>query len=234
MKKYNTERRKLLINKNFQIRFIWTMLIPVFFFAVIIFLTSLFTIWPIVQKDIEAWNNKSSEIKHALIETYNIAKYDTSNVTARKEKLDKLVPLKNLLWDQPDISVHKYIVNTTLILLANFIVVLIIVSIMAFRISHRLMGPVPRFKQVMDAIGEGDLTKRANFRDKDEFKALLENDFNIMVQSISERISAMKERINTLSNLTKNKNSISPEDWEIIQKEVEALQNKINTFKTKA
>jgi len=66
--------------------------------------------------------------------------------------------------------------------------------------SHRIGGPLYRFKQNLEAIGEGDLTLFTRLREKDELQSLTQV-FNQATRNLAERVLRIKsadERLRTL------------------------------------
>lgn len=230
MSKYDVERRKILVSKSFQLRFVWFMLIPIFIYAIIVLLTAIFTMWPLAQEDIQRQMDYSSELSSALLETYQIATTDTSGIAARKDRIDQEVSLKELLKRTNRVEVDKYLINSLIMMGTNLVIALLIVTILAIRISHRLMGPVPRLKRNLKAIINGDLTKKIIFRDRDELKPILEDDFNGMLDSFSEKIRKMTANAQEMNDLIQNEDEISGEKMMKLQKELKEIRSVLNGF----
>jgi methyl-accepting chemotaxis protein len=128
------------------------------------------------------------------------------------------------------VEVDKYLINSLIMMGVNLIIALLIVTILAIRISHRLMGPVPRLKRNLEAIANGDLTKKIVFRDKDELKPILEEDFNGMLDSFSEKIQKMDANTRAIHDLIQNEDEISGEKLMKVQKELKEITSVLNGF----
>lgn len=70
-----------------------------------------------------------------------------------------------------------------------FVVLLVLVPIVAWdsiRMSHKLVGPLVRFRQSMQAIAEGQTVRPIKLRE-DDFLDEMRDDFNHMLESLQKR-----------------------------------------------
>lgn len=88
------------------------------------------------------------------------------------------------------------------VLIQTVIVVTIIVSLAAIIvtlfISHRISGPLYRFKKVMQILGEGDFSDDFKIRLLDQLQDLA-NTFDSMIKKIRIELKALKENLSYLT-----------------------------------
>lgn len=98
------------------------------------------------------------------------------------------------------------------ILLQTVIIVMIFVSLATIAVtlfvSHKMAGPLYRFKEVMDALGEGDFLSDFKIRKPDQLQDFAVA-FNDMIKKMREQINTLKEASQTLQ---KKLDSISESD----------------------
>jgi methyl-accepting chemotaxis protein len=111
------------------------------------------------------------------------------------------------------------------LLIQTALVVLVIVGIATIAVtlffSHKIAGPLYRFRKVIEALGEGDFSLHFRIRDYDQLQNL-GKELNAMIENIKIKINAVKENI---SKLKKKSGNISQED-------LEELDRNINYFKS--
>lgn len=82
------------------------------------------------------------------------------------------------------------------ILIQTILVVMIFVGlatiILTLFVSHKMSGPLYRFKEVMDALGEGDYLSDFKIRKFDQLQDFA-NAFNGMIKKIRTQINAIKD-----------------------------------------
>lgn len=71
------------------------------------------------------------------------------------------------------------------------ILVFVLLTLHSIVITHRIAGPLYRFRQVFKAIAKGDLSVRANTRKKDYLKREAAC-FNMMIESLNERLQKLE------------------------------------------
>jgi methyl-accepting chemotaxis protein len=74
--------------------------------------------------------------------------------------------------------------------------------------SHKIAGPVYRFKKVMQALGEGDFSRGFHIRQYDQLQELA-NDFNEMIGKVGGNLNVLKSNF---SSLKEKLDSISEND----------------------
>jgi len=110
------------------------------------------------------------------------------------------------------VAVHTTAEYLLPLLLQTVFVQLVVVSlaviVMTLLFSHKIAGPLYRFKVMLGALGEGDLSKPMRLREGDQLQKVSEA-YNEAVEKISEKIR-------------KAKNASS----------LDEVKNTLNTFKT--
>lgn len=104
-------------------------------------------------------------------------------------------------------------VVTVLVGLATIVVTLFV--------SHKIVGPLYRFKKVLEKMRAGDLSSNFHIRSYDQFQDL-SSELNSGIDKVREQIKLVK---GSLANLKAKKGNISDQD-------IEELDKNINYFKT--
>jgi len=111
------------------------------------------------------------------------------------------------------------------ILIQTVLVVMVISGLAAIIVtllfSHKIAGPLYRFKKVIEGVGLGNLSANFRLRDYDQLKDL-SSEVNAMIDKTREQINLIKA---DLVNLKVKKGNISEQD-------IEELDKKVNYFKT--
>jgi methyl-accepting chemotaxis protein len=111
------------------------------------------------------------------------------------------------------------------ILIQTVLAVMIILGlatiIVTLLFSHKIAGPLYRFKKAIEGVGSGNLSVNFHLRNYDQLKGL-SNEVNTMIDKTREQINLIKA---DLVNLKAKKGNISEQD-------IEELDKKINYFKT--
>jgi methyl-accepting chemotaxis protein len=110
------------------------------------------------------------------------------------------------------------LIQTVLAVMVIFGIATIVVTLL---FSHKIAGPLYRFKKALESIKSGDLSANFHLRSYDQLKDL-SDELNAMIDKTRERINSIKY---DLANLKAKKGNISEQD-------IEELDKKINNFKT--
>ncbi|MCK9432675.1 MAG: methyl-accepting chemotaxis protein [Candidatus Omnitrophica bacterium] len=97
----------------------------------------------------------------------------------------------------------------------------IAVFFMTMLFSHKIAGPLYRFRKTIEAVKEGNLASNFHLRDYDQLKSLSE-EVNAMISKMREQINLVKKGI---GGLKEKKGNIS-------EQEIAELEKEINYFKT--
>lgn len=111
------------------------------------------------------------------------------------------------------------------LLLQTILVVMVILGIatiiLTLLFSHKIAGPLYRFKKAMESMKSGNLSANFNLRNYDQLKGLSQ-EVNAMIDRTRDQINLIKS---DLADLKGKKGGISAQD-------LEELDKKINYFKT--
>ena len=122
------------------------------------------------------------------------------------------------------------------ILLQTIAVVLVAVGLatiwLTLVISHKLSGPLYRFKKAMLALGEGDLSTEFKIRNNDQLKELADG-LNIMIKKLREEIGVLKNNFGLLKekidSVPDGQRSSSLDELKKISEDIQKI---INYFKS--
>ncbi|MFC1855754.1 hypothetical protein ACFL2A_04370 [Thermodesulfobacteriota bacterium] len=147
-------------------------------------------------------------------------------------------------------SIHYQIKNVWQVLLPSVVIISFVTTgivaffttIVALVASHRVGGPIYRFKRSLKEVEEGDLTKITKLRERDDLQDFV-GSINTMIESVRSKVAdiddkyeALSEQINNMKNSLVSRESISDSDRELIEtlsKEADLLKESINQFKFK-
>lgn len=93
------------------------------------------------------------------------------------------------MWVEGPIAPWQQFVETLQTHVPVFVLLLILVPVMAWdtiRFSHRLVGPVVRFRRTMQDVANGDTVRPIKLRDGD-YLTEMRDDFNHMLEEIHKR-----------------------------------------------
>ena len=93
------------------------------------------------------------------------------------------------MWEEGPIDPAQQLVETFRSNLPVFICLLVLVPVMAWdtiRFSHRLVGPLVRFRHAMQAIAEGEAVQPIKLRDGDHLGEM-RDEFNRMLEALQKQ-----------------------------------------------
>ena len=103
------------------------------------------------------------------------------------------------------------------------LVVFVLLALHSTFVSHRIAGPLYRFRKVFGAVARGDLSVRANLR-KGDYLGKESESLNEMIASLRAKIESMQShRAETQTVLTALKQSIERGSIEDVQRQLEDL-----------
>jgi len=120
--------------------------------------------------------------------------------------------------------------------IAVTILVGITAGILTLLISHKISGPLYRFRKVIEQLEQGDFSSEFNIRSTDQLRSLAD-EINSMIRNTKQEVSALKnsvvslkQKLNSLSenDLSENKRSTLTE----LKKLTEELDKAVRYFKT--
>ena len=121
------------------------------------------------------------------------------------------------------------IIVTTVIVVSSFSSV--IVLILTLFVSHRIAGPLFRMKREIDGVKEGDLTKKFNLREKDQFREVAAS-LGGMCDTLRGKYVTLKTKCHELKDYVgKGDFSSSGEEKERLSRMVDEIEDTLNQFK---
>jgi len=90
----------------------------------------------------------------------------------------------------PDFGIAMRWINHLII--TKLVLYSIVIFLISFFISHKFAGPLFRFEQTCEEVGDGDLTYRVNLRKNDELLDL-QDKFNLMIDSLQSKVQRIEQ-----------------------------------------
>ncbi len=93
------------------------------------------------------------------------------------------------LWDEGPVDPWAQLVDTLRTNLPVFVLLLVLVPVMAWdtvRFSHRLVGPLVRFRTAMQELAAGEAVRPIKLRDGD-YLTEMRDEFNQMLEELQKR-----------------------------------------------
>lgn len=111
------------------------------------------------------------------------------------------------------------------ILIQTFLIVVIIVGLAMIAVtllaSHKIVGPLYRFRKIMQALKAGDFSVNVNIRNNDQLQSTA-NEFNLMIEKLRDQINLIKGKIVKLKD---KRGSISEQDIEELDKDIKFFKS---------
>ena len=110
--------------------------------------------------------------------------------------------------------------------------VILIMSSVSIFITHKIAGPVYRFKQTLAEISGGNLDVSIKLRDKDDLKDLAE-EFNLVIGDLRGFVSTLRDDYETMSSCINEleekikKNQVSNADGKALIEKMQASKDGI-------
>lgn len=111
--------------------------------------------------------------------------YFYNAVTEQYRTLTELVSLPDAAMVQWKVQNQKVLISLAL----GSLYFLIMLSVAGLIFSHRIAGPIYRFRMIIDQVSKGNMEARVQFRPNDEFQKLAKA-FNQMMDSIARNKGA--------------------------------------------
>ncbi|MGE4358143.1 MAG: HAMP domain-containing protein, partial [Candidatus Omnitrophota bacterium] len=119
-------------------------------------------------------------------------------------------------------------------ILVTTIIVGIATIILTLFVSHKIAGPLYRFKKELNSVGKGDLSRNFQIRKNDQLQDLALS-MNEMINKLRENLSELKERYNILKESWDKivKPTISQDNRTVaeIEKTIDEIKEKLEYFK---
>lgn len=184
-------RKKLIVDKKFQVSFITVVLIALIIVVILI----------------------------SILMIYSTSQKITGSVYT------KIVDLKNT----------KEIIIPVVLKIGIFILLVVggFSLYQLLKYTHRIVGPLVRFKRILKGMGDGDFSEQITFRGKDKLKDL----GDILSQTIfklNNRIKTLKKHFNVIEMLMEEKETmkIDKKEMKRVKDSVQNIKSILNKFKT--
>ncbi len=116
--------------------------------------------------------------------------------------------------------IQTVVIVTVLVGLATVVVTLFV--------SHKIVGPLYRFKKVMQALAEGDFSSDFRIRHLDQMQDLADN-FNLMIGKIRQQLNLLKNNFLSLKTKLDNfKDEDLPEHKRTALNELKRISEELN------
>lgn len=125
-----------------------------------------------------------------------------------------------LVVENTSVAILPSVIYTNLITMGVIILVTIFVMLL---LSHKIAGPLARFENEINAIGNGDFTRVVRLRGNDQITEIADS-LNNMVTNIHQKLEDIHSRVEQLKAVAEKENY--PEH---IVEQINQLQQKINT-----
>jgi len=111
----------------------------------------------------------------------------------------------------------------------EFVLIVIVISIISIFTSHKLAGPIYRAEKILDSFADGDMTQKLRFRKYDPLKDV-EDAYNKAIREFTQKLKAVDEANNKMNKAREGLDG-SSESIEKFKDEVINLKEKLEKFK---
>ncbi len=182
------------------------------------------------RKDVKAISYKQHLDSHALsIDSYGL--YDNGVVVVKPIYLD-LAHLGSLVIISNTDKLQHAIQSQFIIQLIVFVVVLLLMVFLAFRLQKIFTTPIFKLKSAMEAVSErGDYETRIDYKSSDEYQSLIDG-FHAMIATIKEQKSQLESYTDSLSQTIKLKTQDIESQRHQLELMVNAMDKNVITSET--
>ena len=210
-------RKKYLIDKRLQIRYLLMIASSFLLLGVIIFTGIYFGVLRMMKQEFTAEQiAQNLEISRRIYEYHQARKiYPDKYSERRLDQADLFARYESEQISRMLASVQKRIV-------AISIAFLIFICLASMFLSHKIAGPIYHLKNDIRRVLEGDFTTRTYFRKSDELQDIA-TDFNNLIESIETLIVKNKAVLNTLMGARARLSSVPA-----LKKEIPEIDDALN------
>ncbi|MBI5017004.1 MAG: methyl-accepting chemotaxis protein [Deltaproteobacteria bacterium] len=118
------------------------------------------------------------------------------------------------------------------VLVASFVsmcVVALLAIFLTLYDSHRIGGPLYRFKANLERVGRGDLTLVTRLRDGDELQSLTEA-MNAMTRALADKVSGIREAEQEVHRALEAARGGAGDSFDALERAAEGLRERIQEF----
>lgn len=181
-------RKKFLIDKPLQFRYMASIAAALLLVSSAIILSLYFGIWGGV---LDAFSDE--KLREDLLTASRLTAYERARIAETPEApsaLDLFKQAEKLSIRQRE--VFKGILDRThRALLEKLLLLLLLIAWGSIYLSHKIAGPLYRFQTGLNALGQGDLSARIHLRKFDEAQSLAVK-MNEALEDLDQRISRLK------------------------------------------
>lgn len=196
-------RRKYLIDKNFQLKYVFYVVLSLVGSTVVISLIVYLTTWFSVIKEFS-----SVKLHQDLSNIVRMREYEGVRTFSNVETIPILKEEAKMLSNHQIKVVNKILKNTNKRVIVAVIIILVIIIIFGIFISHRIAGPLFRMNRELDKLIKGNFDVNFTLRKKDELKPIAEK-----LQVLTQKLKDFNQLIKKLENT-----NLTNEQKEIIEK----------------
>jgi len=187
MSKKKYKRRRILVDKEFQTKFVFNIYVVIVIFILLLGILLVYL--------------SSREMSGSVY----------SKIVTIKSTKQLLLPL---------------VIKITIIIL---VVAFVIVGARFLLFSHKIAGPMLRFKRCLNELKAGDLTINIRFRKKDELKDVAKL-LTAAVKELNKRIKRIKNNSKIIDKILKKK-KLSTSDINKLKESHQKIEDVIKSFK---
>jgi methyl-accepting chemotaxis protein len=183
------KRRIYLINKKLQLKYaallVITLTVVSFFVGAILYTG----IWSFALREFSDFiiAEKISTVERII--AYESARYGKEyHITPPDELLEE----SKRLSEHEKESIKEILKKVNLKLLPRLFLVVLVIGLASIFLTHRIAGPLYRFRKNVKAISEGDLSVKFNIRRGDEFRELAD-ELSVMTKRLLDVIVRFRE-----------------------------------------
>jgi len=181
-------RKKFLIQKGFQLRYMAIVCSTLIVVAMVSIISIYMGIWGSV---LDEFSNEA--VRYQLLTAARMTDYEFARRPFSERRFSTLALFKETdLLSKRQREIFSDILNrTNKRLVWKVGALLIVIGIGTIFVTHRIAGPMYRFDQCFKQILSGNLTVRAHLRKTDEARELMIS-FNAMVDSLESSVKRIK------------------------------------------
>ena len=90
--------------------------------------------------------------------------------------------------DSPAMWIPMILISSALLLIIELVLAVPVIYVLGVRQSHHIFGPMKRLQRTLEAIGNGDFSKRVTLRPRDDLQELAVS-INTMAEHLERRSS---------------------------------------------
>lgn len=201
------KRKQVLIDKNFQLKFILRSIIPL---VVVLSLSLVVVLYVLSNLEASFHFESTNEL-----------------ITMLSDKLGQKFQSSAELFS----SIRGYLLIGFAVL---FFGAAVYVTYIFLYFSHRIAGPIMRFERGLRELHEGNLTVRIHLRKKDEFQKTAQT-FNEMSEALEARIKRIKQfndyTLKTIEEMKKHSSEENKKAFEKLEDLNKGIAENIDDFK---